>query len=115
MREDILVHRKEYFISQQRSSLAAIDHSVHWLHPSIKAFPAFSLPFGGRGRGVKKYEGKFGREAALAIDCNDAQCPADDRLEMNELRMAAARGSIMRRLVERAPLKLDPWKSRKDF
>ena len=99
------MHHKECFIEQQRSSLATIDHSVHRLHSSISASPA---PFTRRGSGVKKFGGKFeriGREAAFAAHCNDALCPTGDRLERNELRTTAARGSIMRELVERVRLR----------
>ena len=69
------------------------------MHSSVETIPVFPLR---RGIGVKKFGGKFepkGREAALAADSNDARCPAGGLLERKELKITAARGSIMGELV----------------
>ena len=70
-----------------------MDHSVHWLHSFAKTSAAFSFPFATRrGKGVKKFWGKFDR-----IDRDFA----DNVVNRLALSIAAARGSIMRQPVFR--------------
>jgi hypothetical protein len=101
--EDALEHHTEYN-KAQRSSLAAIDHSMHWLYSSSTTILPFSLPFTCRGKGVKKLAAKVER-----IGCEVTRnAEQRDRLARSELRTTAASGSIMRKLVKRALLTLRP-------